>query len=258
MNSLLLDLGNTRLKWALSRQGRLLEETAGAVAGTPPDLPLIAWRTQALDQVVAASVAPDPVVEDLLQRLRGELGLPVLRIRTRRRWRDLENAYRQPGDLGVDRWLGLIAARSSHPDQALVLVSAGTAMTVDALAADGRHLGGVIAPGLTAMRQGLLAAAPGLKRHGDGREHDDWAIASDDAMAGGCLQAALGLVERARRRLGHDGESLTVLAGGDAPRLLPWLTGPVRHRPHLVLEGLARCADEPDDGVDTHQHGRAG
>ncbi len=251
MTSLLIDQGNTRVKWALARGGALLEGTFGATADAALDVTRLPWPSlSSIDRVVLASVASDARADHLLRHLLAEVSRPVVRIRTRRSWRGLVNGYSRPGDLGVDRWLGLIAARAGHPERALLVVSAGTALTVDALAADGHHLGGVIAPGLTAMRQGLLDAAPGLKRHAAGLEADDWAAASDDAMASGCLQAALGLVERGRSRLTQAGDGLVVVTGGDAPRLLAALAGSAQHRPRLVLEGLALCAEEVAETTD--------
>ncbi len=248
MTSLLIDQGNTRIKWALSRAGVLVEDAFDAVAGDAIDLTQPPWPAVPINRVVLASVADDARAEALIQLLRSDPSRPVIRVRTQPRWHGLINGYARPADLGVDRWLGLIAARSGCPGQPLLVVSAGTALTVDALAADGRHLGGVIAPGLSAMRQGLLDAAPGLKRHAAGREADDWALASDDAIASGCLQAALGLVERARSRLTPFSDGLLLITGGDAPRLLPALVAPVEHRPRLVLEGLAVCADDASLG----------
>ncbi len=244
MISLLIDQGNTRIKWALSRSGALVEGAFGAVAGDAIDLTRPPWPAVSIDRIVLASVADDARAQALMQQLRADRSPPVVRVRTQSRWGDLINGYALPDDLGVDRWLGLIAARTGWHGRPLLVVSAGTALTVDALAADGRHLGGVIAPGLAAMRQGLLDAAPGLKRHAGGRESDDWALASDEAIASGCLQAALGLVERARSRLSSPADALLLMTGGDAPRLLPALVGAVEHRPRLVLEGLAICADD--------------
>ena len=242
MTSLLIDLGNTRLKWARARQGRLVPGSAGAVDAGSGVLPLAEWCAQPVAQVLVAAVATTGVIEPLLRQLHAAFVVPVIRLQTWQRWHDLVNGYRRPADLGIDRWLALIAARRAHPARSLVVINAGTALTVDALAADGRHLGGLIAPGLTTLRRGLLAAAPSLERHGDGRESDAWTQASDDAIASGCLQAALGLIDRARHRLDRAQRSLVLLAGGDASRLLPWLAEPVSHRPHLVLEGLACCA----------------
>lgn len=244
MISLLIDQGNTRIKWALADAGALVDGASGAVVGDTLDLDRLPWPPLPIGQVVLASVAADVRADRLVQQLRAGLACPVVRIRTQSRWHDLVNGYVRPDDLGVDRWLGLIAARAEHPQRSLIVVSAGTALTVDALAADGRHLGGVIAPGLTAMRQGLLEAAPGLKRHVAGREADDWAIASSDAMASGCLQAVLGLIDRARSRFPDADNALMVITGGDAPRLLASLKGQVRHCPQLVLQGLALCAED--------------
>src|SRR5690606_40574629 len=129
----------------------------------------------------------------IVRALQEQLGLPVERPRVEARWRGLHCAYAQPERLGVDRWLALLAAHHDAPAAPALVISAGTALTVDRLDPAGRHRGGVIAPGLAAMREGLFAAAPGLAGFDQGQAGAGMATDSADAIASGCLQAALGL-----------------------------------------------------------------
>ncbi|MFB9067257.1 type III pantothenate kinase [Pseudofulvimonas gallinarii] len=251
---LLIDLGNTRLKWVLA-SGREFTAPPGAMPFDLGRLPWDVWCSAAPAEVVIASVAPDPARDALLDALATWLRVPVRSARVEAEWQGLWCAYRNPEKLGIDRWLAVIAAHDADPASAALLVSAGTALTVDRLDPGGRHRGGVIAPGLAAMRAGLVAAAPGLAVHGPGEAGGSMATNSADAIASGCLQAALGLIRHAVQDMLDEGLSPSVwLSGGDAPLLAPHLAYDLRLRPALVLEGLAiwayRSAKTPSPDVD--------
>lgn len=234
---LLLDQGNSRLKWVLAGPAGWLQPPQ-AVARVGAAL-LARWRRAAPDEVALASVAAAPARRALLAALRAlapaaiRCPLPVAD------WHGLRCAYAVPRRLGVDRWLALVAAWRERQGRCLV-VSAGTALTLDRLEADGRHAGGLIAPGLAAMRAGLFAAAPGLRRHRGGPAGAGLAADSPQAIASGTLQALVALVERWRGQ----GDPV-LLCGGDAAALAGLLAAPVRLRPWLVLEGLDAWSGAP-------------
>jgi type III pantothenate kinase len=181
-------------------------------------------------------------VAGLAAALAARLGCPVRQPTVQSSWHGLVCAYPRPGRFGLDRWLALIAAHAGRADTPLLLASAGTALTIDRLEPDGRHAGGLIAPGLAAMRAGLVAAAPALAGHVDGHAGPGLAVDSADAIASGCLQAALALIERCRSAGPGAPPWPLLLSGGDAARVRPHLAGRVEERPRLVLEGLARWA----------------
>jgi len=243
---LLLDLGNTRLKWAWqSGSGDWLAR--GAVDWSDADVAAVlaaAWAgLPRPGQVVAASVVDDAreaKVAAVVAQLHA--GAPTW-LRTPAQACGVLNAYAEPQRLGVDRFLAMVAA---HADvrSACVLAGVGTALTLDALTADGRHLGGLIAPGPQLMRQSLLGATAQVRpeRPGDVR---DLADNTADAVASGCWQAAVALIERfvARVTPQLDGSPVLVLGGGDAPALLPLLSLPARLSEDSVLRGLSIWAD---------------
>src|SRR5699024_8726538 len=99
----------------------------------------------------------------------------------------VRNAYAQPETLGVDRFLSMVAAYADG-HAPCVLVSCGTALVLDALAAGGRHLGGLIAPGATLMQQSVLGATAQVRPQSPG-QLTDVATSTGDAVVSGCWQA---------------------------------------------------------------------
>ena len=241
MSAWLFDLGNTRLKCAPLRDGRVgdayaLPHAPGALADA-----LDAVLPARVDVAYVASVAGEALRVELLEALvrrcrRIELA------RTQAAFGGLRIAYATPSRLGVDRFLAMLGARAQF-DGAALICGVGTALTLDLVDADGHHLGGRIAPSPQLMREALHARAPQLPV--DGGEWVDWAGDTTDALASGCWGASLALVhdarERARLRLGRD--PVLVLHGGGAEPLRDRLDE-ARWRPALVLEGLARWAME--------------
>lgn len=236
----LFDLGNTRLKAApLLADGSVGEvvaiaHTDGALAsGLDAALP-----TRVRAAFVSAVAGPALRLE-LTKALAGRCGR-VSFASTSPRLGRLVVGYPQPGRMGVDRFLALLAA-SADGDGAALVCGVGTALTVDLLDADGRHLGGRIAPSPDLMRQVLHQRAAHLPR--DGGRNTGFATDTADALASGCEGAASALVEQslamATRELGATPRLL--LHGGGADRLRATLPG-ASVRPSLVLDGLARWA----------------
>lgn len=234
----LIDLGNTRLKWAaLPEDGRLGEVQALAHAG-PAFAP--AWRalldTTAPGQTVwLASVAPAALRERIAQDLQAR-GLQVRSVQARADCAGLRLGYRDPAEFGVDRFLALLAALGEGPS---LVVSIGSAVTLDLLDADGRHHGGLIAPSPAHQQAALMQRFPALQRPAGAVL--PFAGSTADALASGSVAATLGLIaltrQRAAERLGQVPRLL--LCGGGAADLADALAPPVALRPALVLEGLA-------------------
>ena len=148
-------------------------------------------------------------------------------------------AYGEPRQLGVDRWLGLIAAYAQNRLPALI-IDAGTAVTYDLLRQDGQHLGGLILPGLQMMRRSLLEGTQ-ISPQDLGVETRYWAQDTASGIASGTLQALGALGERLAHQLAQaTGAAPTLLiTGGDGQRLQSALQMPSRWEPDLVLQGLA-------------------
>ena len=236
---LLIDIGNTRIKPALSE--------GGALAPIAHDAPR--WREtlraalatiRRVDEVWIADVARAAVGDAVRAACRD--AFPQARIESPRSPAaacGVVNAYAEPERLGIDRFLALVASHARAPGPKIV-ASLGTALTVDALHADGRHRGGLIAPSPALMLDSLLGATGKIENRRDGAVAD-FGASTEDGLASGCWMACAALVEHAARAFetecGH--APLVLVSGGGGARLARLLECPVEHAPDLVLAGRA-------------------
>jgi type III pantothenate kinase len=242
MSDWAFDLGNTRLKLAPLGPGGVGTVSAFAHDGQRLDPAWLGGLPPRIEVAWVASVGPAAVRADLLQALVPRAAR-VVEVRVEREMGGIRIGYDDPARLGIDRALAMVGA-CVHATGPVLVVGVGTALTLDLVDGEGRHLGGCIAPSPTLMREALHVRAPVLPP-GGGRA-GDFGTSTEDALAAGCTGAALGLVSRsmeaAAARLGTAPE--LVVHGGGAAALLPAL-GRVRHQPSLVLDGLARLARHP-------------
>lgn len=247
---LLLDLGNTRLKWAL--QGAAGWTAQGAL-GWDEDIGALAEHWRALPPTagaIGASVVDAAREQQVAARIRTCFGCAVSWLRTPAAACGVRSAYAEPQRLGVDRFLSMVTAHADGLGDC-VLVGVGTALTLDALAADGRHLGGLIAPGPRLMQQALLGATAQVRPQHAGTLVDA-ADNTADAVRSGCWQAAAALVERFVVRMAPrlGGAPVVRLDGGDAAGLVPLLAVPAQSASDSVLRGLALWAQTQSDAAD--------
>ncbi len=242
--NLLVDLGNSRIKWA--HAGPQLWETGAETIpaeGFSALLDRLWGQAAAPERVVVSSVHGQQRQRLLHDWLTRHWAREPQFIRAQTQQLGVTNRYRDPATLGADRWAALIAARQASL-AAQCVVDCGTAVTIDALSAEGEFLGGVILAGLHMARTGLLSDTQGI-RSVDGTDDSCLARSTGDGVAAGGLFGLAGAIERVvaeqRRVLGADARVL--LTGGDAPRLLPLLPGPIAHAPDLVLQGLNIIAE---------------
>lgn len=236
---LLVDLGNSRLKWALHDETLHVGAPVDHARPLPPQLDAAWGRAGAVTRALVASVAAPALEAELAVAVMARFGIAAEFVRTPAQAAGVRNAYATPAKLGIDRFLALVAL---HADAALPVVhaSVGTALTLDALAADGTHHGGLIAPSPALMQQTLLDATARVTASDDA-PIAELATDTESAVRSGCLLAAAALIERFRAQaavvLGTP--PALVLSGGGAPPLVPLLAPPVRVKVDLVLRGLA-------------------
>ena len=253
MSTLLIDAGNTRIKWARLQGSRL--GRVQAAAWSRDNVERIAQRlfrgASASQKVVVASVA-GAAVDAALRRAAKSAGAPAPRfIRSSRRLAGVTSAYRVPARLGVDRWVALIGARARWSRRALCLVSIGTATTVDVLDGRGQHRGGWIIPGPCLMVESLLARTALIRQRARARAARGgaaaWARDTRAAVEIGAAQATAAVLRHAQREaacLLKQPILLVISGGGVRPNAAGGREAPVI-APHLVLAGLAVLAQQP-------------
>lgn len=240
--TLLVDMGNSRLKWAWDQPVPLQQQQAGYESSGLAAVCDRLWQdVPRPDQVWLSCVTGQ--AEEFSDWCVAHWGLRPHVAESAARWGGLVSGYEEPQCLGVDRWLAMIAARSAYPQEALCIVDLGTAVTLDMVNAGGQHLGGYILPGLAAMRDCLrqrTGLRPG-KVTATGYGHD-----TGSAVQLGIHAAVLGLIDRALNlyQVASGARPRLVITGGDARPLLPHLHQSYEWRPALVLEGLACLAEE--------------
>lgn len=250
---LLVDVGNSRLKWAccvgdyetdmrFARRGVLAWEDAGHWLRSLP-------ARDAIDRIYVSNVA-GPGTAAALSAAAREAQLPRPRfVRSAQRYGAVRNAYAQPWRLGVDRWLALIGARAEYPRRAVCVVSIGTATTIDLLDASGRHHGGVIVPAPGLMIDSLLQRTAGIRRRAAGAARRGTSLFARDtraALTAGARHATAALIEQAlvQARARLRSQPLLVLGGGGADEVAGLLPRRFERRDDLVLRGLAVMATD--------------
>lgn len=247
MKALLVDIGNSRIKWAWLTGGRLRKAHAAEYAGWQSRQfarRLIGSR-EAIDRILVSSVAADHVTDALAEGARLAGAPAPERVMARRHACGVTIAYIDPWRLGVDRMLAMIAGHRRFPRRPVCTVAIGTALTIDLVGADGHHWGGAIIPAPPLMVASLLDGTSGIRRRAQGgasgRGHALFGRSTRAAVEQGALYAAAAAVDRAtseaKELVGHEPE--LVLTGGGAKTLRPLIRSASIVVPDLVLEGLA-------------------
>ncbi len=246
---LYLDLGNSRTKWCLDygQSSRYGACTNGDWTLLKEDIDN--FGSERPEEIVAASVA-GAGMEARLNRWSEESfnALPVF-ARVEKTLAGVTACYEELSHLGVDRWLSMLAAYNEYKT-ACIVISAGTALTIDYISSDGLHLGGAIAPGLEMMRKALFSGTSNVKLESLTLPQT-WLPGCDTVP---CVQAGVagaveGLLEKALNYSPSDcyaqnGESAfrssrsVFVTGGDRNVIAPWCGNEARVRESLVLQGL--------------------
>ncbi len=250
MSFLAIDIGNTRLKWALyaaPRPGAKLLEHGAVFLETIDDLADAQWKTLSPPASMLGCVVAGEAV-----RRRVEEQMELWDIEPR--WvvpaaheAGLINGYDHPSRLGADRWVALAGARSrvlaqaqaaGGPPRPALVVMVGTAVTVDSLDDQGRFLGGLILPGFGMMLRALEMGTAGLRvPTGD---VVDFPTNTSDALMSGGASAIAGAIERQHGRLERRcaAPPLLIMTGGAAVKLGPITELPFEVVDTLIFEGL--------------------
>lgn len=240
---LLFDIGNTTINWAVAEAGQFSRRGKNSHG----ELSRPARIRQCLgledmprpSHVLVSSVAATRALTPFRDLARDYAPCVFWRARASRAHGQLKNAYHAPERMGSDRWLALIAAWTSYRAP-LCLVICGTALTIDLIDRDGRHLGGYIAPGVAMMQQALIQNTAGVKAKVD---HALWLEPAADTQraitAGACL-ASVALIDRVVAEFSHNLAMAPhcLISGGAAGLLRPALRQRFIEQADIVLRGL--------------------
>ncbi|MGR9071871.1 MAG: type III pantothenate kinase [Gammaproteobacteria bacterium] len=240
--NLLIDIGNTRIKWGIENEGRISAEKP------IPHEDLFATRRlhgiwkeiHRPDCVALSSVAGSAKTKDVIGAvftLWPEIKLVVAK--SQNEAHGVKNGYACPEKLGVDRWMALLAVRK-HYRLPAVVVDCGTAITLDILDENGTHRGGLIIPGLQLMKRALNQGTHLLEIN-ERNYFVGIADCTEAAIHSGILYSISGMIERSLLSFKHESaeEISLVLTGGDAEHVSAQLTSNCSVDSFLVLKGLS-------------------
>ena len=257
---LLIDMGNSRIKWVWAVDGRIDEKTSGrggldefrrftqSHAGGSPG------------RVLLSSVAAKERTKAVMDACDSHWAVAVSPLVSSRQQAGIWNAYEQAETLGVDRWLAIVGAAHSY-GKPVVIWDIGTATTLDAVDAAGQHLGGYIFPGpatmLEALRSGTALTVPGdlsgaLEDSATGQEYSiSPGKTTVDCIIQGVRATQVGALNQYLRYISPLVENPTlVVTGGAAQELLSGLKFKHIHDPWLVFRGMLRVENKNLNSTD--------
>ncbi len=246
MKKLWLDIGNTRLKYWITEHDQIIEQAAELHLQSPADLLLGLiqhFKALGLHQVGLSSVQ-DKINNERILSILESLHIPVIFAQVQAEYAGLICGYDEPSQLGIDRWLQVLAvATQAHENYCVI--SCGTALTID-LAQGQQHLGGFILPNLYLQRDSLIQNTKGIKIPDAAFSELNPGRNTIDAVHHGILLGLLSTIEKVL----HDFPAKLVLTGGDAPLFAQHLAQyQPRIEPDLLLKGLQHFAAHLPDTV---------
>lgn len=230
MSWLLIDVGNTRAKAVLCN-----EQGLGPVSAFPESFQL----PSDLQGVLYASVASDERIVEL--KAQSALShLPWRQVSSAAHAFGLHNSYAQPTTLGVDRWLAMLGACTIKPLSELLVIDAGTAVTVDHVSATGQHTGGWIVPGLRMQHKAVTQHTAKVFSREFDEAHLAFGQNTDQCLKNGITAALCGLILQACK---HKPNAHIFITGGDGEFLLRQLHASepsisIEHDPWLIFRGM--------------------
>ena len=243
---LIIDIGNSSLKWAFLKERKLSSQhrvfhRAGKLNAEIKRL----WHAPIIPtEIWVANVTGDENMMILAQWTKELWGLKPQEVKTTLQQAGVRNGYKVPQQLGVDRWLALIAAHQLEIGTKCV-VDCGTAITLDVLSVEGQHLGGLILPGPVLMQKVLIEQTSALGALIHETQGESIALLAQETRSGvilGTMYAVASWIETMIKKISSI-ETL-IITGGGTPPLLPFIQIPYRYIPDLVLQGLVAVAHE--------------
>lgn len=252
-NVLLVDAGNSRLKWSILKKGKVSSSEAIVYGNDAPIdslSSLIKTNKKDCEYVLLVSVQGEEFIKHARRIAKGEK-VDLINITSQTKLGELKNAYENPQQLGADRFVAMLAGYYKAGDKACIIVDCGTAVTIDAIDNTGQHLGGLILPGLQVSSDSLLKGARQLEL--DPHQRDNIQLLANNtsqAILGGSFYGLSGAINEICSKIEKEITDLEgtcdivkIICGGDAELLLPQLSSEFLIQADLVMEGLQLIAE---------------
>lgn len=231
-NTLLMDIGNSRIKYATSSN---LHRTTAQTADTVSEILEIHPNLQ---RIIFASVRNSNLIQQTIDICDAQ-NIAVKQVTTEAITFGIKCAYQEYPNLGIDRWLAVLACRV-HTKLPVAVIDAGTAVTCD-IVVDSQHIGGWIAPGYTMMQQAVTSNADRVFGNQIRQTTLGLGLGTEDCVNMGCLALLQGIVHSCISTLQYYGDDYRIyLCGGDTDMLRNFENEKIQVKPNLVLEGLDR------------------
>ena len=263
MKKLLVDAGNTGIKWSLLGGGKLSKMQSYQYRKRSP---IDAYfgileeqlKTSKVDEVVMVSVLGADYIE-AAKKYTHQVNLRFFNVEPSAKLAGVKNAYIEPHKLGTDRLVAMVAAYHLYMNKVSIVIDSGTATTIDAVDSKGQHLGGLILPGLDLCSQSLLEKTEQLTSFYESYQSSELNIFSKNtkqAITSGSLYGLAGAIGnicvkmeeeiqlRASQNVKDNTIVRTLICGGSAEKLLPHLPTKFIHCENLIMHGLKIISDE--------------
>ncbi len=238
---LLIDIGNSRIKICYFHNNEFIEHNASEYR---LDNFTQIFESLVLNQpqkIFVANVAGDVIKQKLIDWCLAQWQLEPVFAFVQEKIDRLSNAYSEPQQLGVDRWVSMLACRRISQNHTL-LVSFGTATTLDAIDNKGQHLGGMIVPGYALMQSSLISNTQEIRPEASVHNLDDslFGKSTFDGLQKGAVTTLIALVEMTYSNMKeqYNVDVDCIITGGFAAELKEKLTIEYNYQAHLVLMGL--------------------
>lgn len=240
--NLYVDIGNSRIRLAVETDTVLISFPYG-LETLGEDLAGHSGALAVPDRIIVSNVAGDAVADAFSAYCDKTWSTTPEFLRVTAAACGVTNGYLRHGQLGVDRWLAMIAGWNSHRGRICVF-DCGSAVTADLVEADGTHIGGYIMPGDRLQRRVLNAATAGVRPVGAPAPRGAPGRSTEECLVNGTVLAVAGFIDKIAGMLeaGGDGGWRCLVTGGDAEKIMPFLKVPCQHEPLLVIEGIKLAA----------------
>jgi type III pantothenate kinase len=244
--NLLIDIGNSRIKWCLHDNSENKFVSIGAMFHDKSALDELFcehWNHLASpSRVLVSNVSGSDIAEKLDAWIKKAWQINTEYVKSEAHSYGLSNAYLDTSKLGVDRWMAIVAAwhRYQSYQEDICVVDCGTAMTIDGISKSGQHLGGLIIPGYTMMQEVLANNTSDINTIRTTSSSFNFSNSTEQAVNSGCYLAMLATIDRVVTLMKNDadGQVRCIITGGNAELVIEDLADEFEYDPNLVLHGL--------------------